>query len=113
MSDGFRRCKVEFFGRPAGVLSENENGYTFSYLKEYLDLKDAAPISVTLPLRTQAFESDRLFPFFDGLIPEGWTLDIAVKNWKLDPRDRMGLLMACCRSCIGAAAITPIEDERQ
>jgi len=51
-----------------------------------------------------------LFSFFDGLIPEGWLLDIAEKNWKLDPRDRMGLLLACCRDCIGAVSI---EEERE
>jgi serine/threonine-protein kinase HipA len=46
-----------------------------------------------------------MLPFFDGLIPEGWLLEIAEKNWKLNPRDRMGLLLACCRDCIGAVSI--------
>ena len=52
-----------------------------------------------------------LFPFFDGLIPEGWLLDIAEKNWKLNPRDRMGLLLACCKDCIGAVSVYPINEE--
>ena len=38
-------------------------------------------------------------------IPEGWLLDIAEETWKLNPRDRMGLLLACCRDCIGAASV--------
>lgn len=46
-----------------------------------------------------------MLPFFDGLIPEGWLLEIAGKNWKLNARDRMGLLLACCRDCIGAVSI--------
>jgi serine/threonine-protein kinase HipA len=46
-----------------------------------------------------------MFPFFDGLIPEGWLLEIAEKNWKLDARGRMGLLLACYRDCIGAVSI--------
>jgi len=46
-----------------------------------------------------------LFSFFDGLIPEGWLLDVAQFIWKLDPRDRMGLLLACCRDCVGAVSI--------
>jgi serine/threonine-protein kinase HipA len=33
-------------------------------------------------------------PFFDGLIPEGWLLDIAEQYWKVNPPDRMGLLIA-------------------
>ena len=38
-------------------------------------------------------------------IPEGWLLDIAEETWKLDPRDRFGLLLACCRDCIGAVSV--------
>lgn len=46
------------------------------------------PISLTLPLSEKAYHSKILFPFFDGLIPEGWLLDIGEKYWKLNPRDR-------------------------
>ncbi|WP_455611501.1 HipA N-terminal domain-containing protein [Cloacibacillus porcorum] len=105
MSEPLRRCVVNFFGRPAGEITENDNGYYFSYYHSYLASEDAAPISVMLPLREEPFETKTLHPFFDGLIPEGWSLDIVVKNWKLDPRDRMGLLMACCKNCIGAVSI--------
>lgn len=68
-------------------------------------LPDAAPLSFTLPLRQEPFPSRFLHPFFDGLIPESWLLDIAEETWKLNPRDRMGLLLACCRDCIGAASV--------
>jgi serine/threonine-protein kinase HipA len=51
-----------------------------------------------------------LHPFFDGLIPEGWLLDIAEKNWKINNRDRMSLLLACCKDCIGAVSIQPIQE---
>ena len=51
-----------------------------------------------------------LFPFFDGLIPEGWLLEIAVDSWKLDQNDRMGLLLACCRDCIGAASVREVTE---
>lgn len=46
---------------------------------------------MTLPLQKEEFNV--LFPFFDGLIPEGWLLDIAERNWKLNPCDRMELLL--------------------
>jgi serine/threonine-protein kinase HipA len=65
---------------------------------------------MTLPLQQKAFHNSILFPFFDGLIPEGWLLDIAESNWKLNPRDRMGLLLACCKDCIGAVSVYPIEN---
>ena len=96
---------------PAGELLENENGYVFRYYEEYLKMMNAQPVSLTLPLREKAYESNVLFPFFDGLIPEGWLLDIAQKNWKINQRDRMGLLLACCRDCIGAVKVMDKTDE--
>jgi len=49
------------------------------------------------------------FSFFDGLIPEGWMLNILVQNWKLNPSDRMGLLLACCEDCIGNVKVKKYE----
>lgn len=91
--------------RLAGVLMETDEGYTFTYHEEYLRSESPLAISLTLPLSEKAYESKYLFPFFDGLIPEGWLLEIAEKNWKLNERDRMGLLLACCRDCIGAVHV--------
>ncbi|MDG3582885.1 HipA N-terminal domain-containing protein [Galbibacter pacificus] len=89
----------------AGVLTEDDNGYHFNYNKEYLEQEKASPVSLTLPLHKDPFHSESLFPFFDGLIPEGWLLDIAHKNWKINPRDRMGLLLTTCRDCIGNISV--------
>jgi serine/threonine-protein kinase HipA len=106
-----RQAEVYLFNKKTGLLTENENGYTFQYDNEYLQCKDAISISQLLPLTDEAYKDRILFPFFDGLIPEGWLLEIATENWKLDSRDRMGLLLACCKDCIGAASIYNISDE--
>ena len=66
---------------------------------------------VNLPLTVAPYTSNVLFPFFDGLIPEGWLLEVAEKNWKLNPRDRMGLLLACCKECIGAVSVEELREE--
>ncbi len=95
----------------AGWLSRDENGYHFQYAPAYLQMKNAKPVSLTLPLQEKVYTSNVLFSFFDGLIPEGWLLDIAEKNWKLNPRDRMGLLLACCKDCIGAVSVHPLIEE--
>ena len=92
----------------AGILTESDEGYSFVYDKDYLSMPEAQGISLTMPLREEPFLSNTLHPFFDGLIPEGWLLDIAQKNWKLDVRDRLALLLACCRDCIGAVSIEPL-----
>jgi len=95
----------------AGILTENENGYSFSYDTLYLQSEYAEAISLTMPLREETYQSNVLFPFFDGLIPEGWLLDIAEQSWKIDRRDRISLLMACCKDCIGAVSVIPIKNE--
>ena len=105
-----RKASVFMHDRFAGTLEERDNGYAFSYSSEYLDQKNAEAISLSLPLRVEPYEDKRLFPFFDGLVPEGWLLDIAEQTWKIDPRDRMGLLLACCRDCIGAISVVPEEE---
>ena len=102
-----RRAEIYLQGYLAGMLEERESGYIFTYDQEYLKQTDAVAISLSLPLQASPFEDKRLFPFFDGWIPEGWLLDIVEQTWKLDPRDRMGLLLACCRDCIGAVSVVP------
>ena len=92
----------------AGLLTENDEGYEFCYTNTYLNLTDAKPVSLTFPLQSKSFESRYMFSFFDGLIPEGWLLEIAHKNWKLNPRDRMSLLLTTCRDCIGNISIKPV-----
>ena len=108
-----RKAIVKMDAQLAGWISQDDDGYHFEYAKSYLVNIDARPVSLTLPLKETPYTSNVFFPFFDGLIPEGWLLDIAEKNWKLNQRDRMGLLMVCCKDCIGAVSIeeVKVEDE--
>jgi len=100
-----RKAKVYMHDQLAGELKETDEGYLFIYEKDYIESNQAKAVSLTLPLSGKSYESTTMFPFFDGLIPEGWLLEIAEKNWKLNERDRMGLLLACCKDCIGAVSI--------
>ncbi len=106
-----RRAEIQMHTELAGWLSQDENGYHFKYDSNYLKANAPMPISLTLPLQETPFTSKVLFPFFDGLIPEGWLLTIAEKNWKLNQRDRFGLLLVCCKDCIGAVSVHPIIEE--
>ena len=106
-----RKARILFQERTAGILEETPEGYVFSYDDRYLNDPRSFPVSLTLPLRKESFRSKTMIPFFDGLIPEGWLLDIATKNWKLNARDRMGLLLACCKESIGAVSVIPLSSE--
>ena len=108
-----RKAEVYVFDRLAGRIWEREPyGFAFAYDDSYRKSPDALPISHLMPIQDAPYIGETLFPFFDGLIPEGWLLDIAEETWKLNPRDRFGLLLACCRSCIGAVSIREVKDGR-
>ena len=105
-----KSAKIFMYDRYAGILTENEDGFSFVYDSEYLQQTDAEPISLTMPLREEPYEDKVLFPFFDGLIPEGGLLNIAERSWKINQRDRMSLLLACCKDCIGAVSVVPTDE---
>lgn len=106
-----KKAKIYMHESWAGTLTEDEEGYHFEYEKEYLNSKNPEPISLTLPLSANIYTTNVLFPFFDGLIPEGWLLEIAERNWKINARDRMSILLATCKNCIGAVSVEPLEQE--
>lgn len=106
-----RRAAVYVRDNYAGLLKETDMGYSFRYDEGYLRSEDALPVSITMPLTEDEYDSNILFPFFDGLIPEGWLLDVASRNWKLRKDDRFGLILVCCRDCIGDVSIREVPDE--
>lgn len=109
-----RKASVYYKDHLAGVLMETDDGeYVFQYDEAYIQNYPTAFITFTMPVSPKVYKDKRLFPFFEGLIPEGWLLDIASKNWKINPNDRMGLLLACCQNCIGAVSIQPIPQDNE
>lgn len=103
-----RKLEVRYKGEAAGILEETEQGYRFAYLPHWIAAGWPA-VSFTLPVQSGPREAKTLFPFFDGLIPEGWLLDLGTRNWKLDPRDRFGLLAEFCQDPVGAVGVVRLE----
>lgn len=103
--DAFRSAYVYVRDCFAGTLCETDEGYSFTYDQAYLHSEHPAHVSLTLPLREQPYESTSLFPFFDGLVPEGWLLNVVSKNWKVNSNDRFGILLIACHDAIGAVSI--------
>ena len=102
-----RQAEIYRKGVFAGVLTEDGGEYHFCYDESYLMRDDAQHVSLTFPLQSEAFVSPVLFPFFDGLIPEGWLLDVALRNTDISILDRMSLLLLCCKECIGSVSVVP------
>lgn len=103
--EAFRKGYVYVRNIFAGVISETDSGYMFSYDDEYLKSENSSAVSLTLPLSSAPYESRTLFSFFDGLIPEGWLLGVVCRNWKIDTKDRFGLLLIACKDGIGDVSV--------
>ena len=100
-----KRGRVYVENEFAGIIEQREGLYSFKYDEQYLKSKNPNPVSLTLPLREEPYEQKTMIPFFDGLIPEGWLLNIITDNWKINKNDRMSLLLLACEDCIGNISI--------
>ena len=102
-----RRALVRLDRKDAGVIIEDEDGFSFQYLESWLQSPERVPISLTMPLRPEPYRTRYLHPFFQNLLPEGWLLELSTSKLKISKDDPFGLLMATCADCIGAAEIVP------
>lgn len=103
-----RKANVFYKNELAGYITEIKEGYTFQYDHEFL--KKNIPISISLPPRDEPYHSKELFPFFKGLLPEGWYLDIVSATQKVDNKDSFGLLLASTSGdTIGAVTVIKVE----
>lgn len=89
-----QRARVRENGVLAGILEETPAGYRFTYDRAYLADPTAPAISLTLPKREAPYESRHLFPFFYGLLAEGFLKNLQCKSLKIDEEDHFGRLVA-------------------
>jgi serine/threonine-protein kinase HipA len=103
-----RKAEVFYKNELAGYITETPNGYTFQYDHDFL--KKNIPISISLPPREEPYNSNELFPFFKGLLPEGWYLSIVSATQKVDSKDSFGLLLASASGdTIGAVTVKKVK----
>lgn len=108
--EAYRTAYVYVRENFAGTLKETDSGYSFLYDSEYLEDKESSAVSLTLPMQSEEYTSKTLFAFFDGLIPEGWLLDMVSHNWKINRKDRFGLLLVACKDPIGNVCIKEVRE---
>lgn len=106
-----RRAKVFYEDRLCGYLTEDEDGFAFEYTEDWFDNKKNPPVSLTMPLSQKRYLSTTLFPFFDGLLPEGWLLSLAIQKWNINRLDRVGLLLKVGKDVVGIIRVCEVEDD--
>lgn len=111
MDKNEERAIVYYGDKEAGELTKKPGGFEFAYKREYLNDPDSMPISLAMPLTERTYESSVLFPFFDGLLPEGWLLELTCKAAKIDKTDKFKLLLHTGKDPVGAVSVRPAERE--
>lgn len=102
-----KRATVYMHGKLAGHLERAGRKVYFQYEADYLE--NGLPLSLSLPLRAERFESDGLPAYFSGLCSEGWLRRIQSFEQKIDPNDRFTLLINNGLDLAGAVTIQPTE----
>lgn len=100
---------VEINGEQASVGEisfQTADDATFSYAEEYLNRKDARPISLSLPLQAERFTAKQTKNFFSGLLPEGFTRRSVATWMHVDEDDYVSMLFGLGQECLGAIRIS-------
>ncbi len=103
------KAVIYYNNKKAGILLRTKDGYEFNYDNEYANDQDSKPISKTMPVSRMKFYSDRLFPFFENLLPEGFLLELTVSKLKIDKNNKFELLLNVGEDMVGAVTIRPME----
>lgn len=60
-----KKAEIHIGNRLAGLLVENEDGFTFIYTQKYISQDHPQPVSLTLPVIPEPYTDTALCPFFD------------------------------------------------
>lgn len=90
------------------ITQTDDNIFIFEYDETWFINPDSKSISLTMPKTQKKYVSNILFPFFDGLIPEGYLLEVALKKFNIARNDRMTLLLKTCGDPIGIVSVKEV-----
>ena len=98
------RLSVFQNGKIVGYLSKETSGaIEFIYAEEWLSNKQAYPVSLSLPLREDAFKGAPVVAVFENLLPDSESLRLRVaEKVGADGTDAYSLLEQIGRDCVGA-----------
>ena len=94
-------------GQRAGLLAQASGRLSFSYDPAWLAAPDAAPLSLSLPLRADAFDDTQARPFFANLLPDAGLREAVARKLGLSPGNDFALLTALGGECAGAVSLLP------
>jgi serine/threonine-protein kinase HipA len=105
--------RVLLNNRLVGRLSKETSGaISFQYDESWLSWSNTFPISMSLPLRDDAFKGGRVVAVFENLLPDSEELRRRVaERVGAKGADAYSLLLQIGRDCVGALQFIPEDDE--
>lgn len=91
------------------IIGNDYNDARFSYTVDYLQMEGSRPISLSLPLQTEAFSVHATRNFFEGLLPEGFIRKCVAKEVHAVTNDYLNILAVLGNECLGAIRIVDNE----
>jgi serine/threonine-protein kinase HipA len=97
-----RKAEVFQQGTLAGTLEEDDQlHYRFTYVPGYR----GEPVSLSLPVRETPYEFTRFPAVFEGLLPEGLSLEAMLRQNKIDKKDLFKQLVTVGADVVGSLTI--------
>ena len=93
---------VFFEQRRVGTVDVDKSGPAFTYDPEWIGLRGAFPISLTMPLKSERIRPDQFLPWAANLLPESEHLRTLGQLLGMSRSDVIGLLSAIGGDTAGA-----------
>lgn len=105
--------RVLLNNRLVGHLTKDAGGaISFAYDESWLSFAHALPVSLSLPLREEAYRGASVAAVFDNLLPDSDALRrLVAERVGASGTDAYALLAAIGRDCVGALQFLPGEEE--
>jgi serine/threonine-protein kinase HipA len=93
----------------AATLERTKDGFIFTYLDDYFKDSARPAVSLSFPKNQKQYHSKYLFPFFSGLLAEGYNKEVQCRTLKIDENDEFTRLVKTARTeTIGAITVREI-----
>ena len=96
---------VYFEQRRVGTIDVGKSGPDFTYDPDWIGLRGAFPISITMPLKSERIAPDIFLPWAANLLPESEQLRTLGQLLGMARSDVIGLLSAIGGDTAGALSI--------
>lgn len=104
-NDKVRSACVYYNDILAGYLLQNSRGYAFFYDSDYVASRNPS-IALDMPKKNRLFRLPYLFPYFQGLLPEGANKTFYCERLGIKRTDKFAMLLNLANhETIGAVTV--------